>query len=83
MDRYTDELEPTRKQQREQENRDCIGGMRDTARAAARIPGWRVVGSILRKAIDEFLDSRGDPLERAIRLMGSAEADGTARALGS
>ena len=50
--------------------------MRDAARAAARIPGWRVVGSLLRKTIDDFLDSRGDPLERAIRLMGSAEAEG-------
>ena len=75
-DGYTDEMEPTKKQRREQENRDCIGGMRNAAQAVARIPGWRSTGALLRATIEKYLDVQGGPLVRAIEVMGRPEARG-------
>ena len=76
VDQYTDEMEPTRKQRREQENRDCVGGMRGPVISVARLPGWRAVGARVRAIIDQYLDSSGAPLAQAVRAMGGAGAQG-------
>ena len=76
VDQYRDPLTPSKKEVREQENRECIGGMRDASRAVARLPGWRVTGARLRAVIEGFLNVHGQPLARAMRSMGMADASG-------
>ena len=75
-EQYTDEFEPTHKQRRDQEDRDCIGGMRDPVRSVARLPGWRTVGARVRAVIDKYLDSNEAPLMQAFRSMGGDGACG-------
>ena len=56
--------EPTAKELREQENEQCIGGMRGPAESVRKIPGWAKVGDLLRPSLCEAVEESKD-LQRA------------------
>ena len=66
--------EPTAKELREQENEQCIGGMRGPAESVRKIPGWAKVGDLLRPSLCEAVEESKD-LQRAFEEY-TAEMDG-------
>eukprot|EP00971_Amphidinium_carterae_P329908 6462686-Amphidinium_carterae.2 len=61
----------TRRRMRERENANAIGGLRDSWRAACRVPGWLDVGPRVREVI---LEEMGDSHDELVDLLGTASA---------
>ena len=59
---------------REQENEQCVGGMRGPAESVRKIPGWARVGDLLRPSLCEAVEESKD-LQGALEEY-SAEMDG-------
>ena len=55
--------EGSRKRQREQENWDCIGGLRATHRSVQKVPGWKTVGLAVRQCLDQVLHENPNMLQ--------------------
>ena len=47
--------EGSKKRKREDENRDCVGGLRQAHRAVEKLVGWQTVGAELRRCLDTVL----------------------------
>ena len=71
----------SKKETREQENEECIGGLRKPERAVARLPGWRAVSRLLRGAVHEALDGVGEVEAQLESLGAGACADSVGDAL--
>jgi hypothetical protein len=58
----------TKKQKRERENLEHLGGMRNPNHAVALVQGWRDTGFIVSKVLDELL-VEGNPFEKVVTLL--------------
>lgn len=76
--------QPSKKQVREEENQNCIGGMRSPRHAIERMHRWQAWGRVAREALDEALSLSPGFLKVVGRLgadMAPAEAAAAAKAL--
>ena len=65
----------SKKEIREEENEDAIGGMRNPNRAISRSAAWRRIGSKLRSVLDESLDQCMDhPVYQLLRKLRKKES---------
>eukprot|EP00972_Heterocapsa_arctica_P037226 5481001-Heterocapsa_arctica.AAC.1 len=69
-----DAVEPTaRKEQREEENQRCIGGLRNPHTSVDQVPGWKHVGLKLRKVLNEFVARHEEVFVQAMSTLGDKE----------
>ena len=76
--------QPSKKQVRENENQNCIGGMRNPRHAIERMHKWQAWGQVAREALDEALSLSPGFLKVVGRLgadMAPAEAAAAAKVL--
>ena len=58
---------------REHENEQAVGGLRNAARAVDRVPGWKLVGHMLSKLIEEVVSEFEDNLDKVLNGLGHKE----------
>ena len=77
--RYDPMAPETRAQQRERENEEAIGGMRNPHLSLDKVPGWRAVGPRLTQALDAALDELSEQrggLSFILDALGKDECEG-------
>ena len=72
-------LPETKKRLRQKENSEAIGGMRSPHISVGKIPGWKLTGDKLRKALDEVIDNHWEHCQEVVDNLGK-EQDGFSEA---
>ena len=72
--RFSQINEETKRQIRERENADCLGGLRNPHRARVKVPGWVDVGKRLNRIVDVAIDKHETELVSWLGTWGHEDA---------